>query len=292
MKLISRWNAAAAVLVALAAALCLSACIVSPGKFDSLFHLRKDGTFTFSYNGQIYLLALSRLAEMSAEADANEEFLESACYDDDFVERPCTEDETAEQREEWSQQAERRQQQAAREAEQMGQLLGGIDPSDPEAAEEIAARLRRQDGWTKVQYRGDGLFDVEFSIDSRLGHDFSFPTLERFPISNSFVVANRRKGDSVRVEAPGFAPMGSGNPFQSMMAGMATTIATAGETAEAPPSQPAVEGTFRIVTDGRILANNTDEGPSSGPAAGEQVLEWSVNARTQSVPMALIQLSE
>ena len=292
MNLISRWNAAAAALVVLAGALCLSACIVSPGKFDALFHLRKDGTFTFSYNGQIYLLALSRLAEMSAEADANEEFLESACYDDDFVERPCTEDETAEQREEWSQQAERRQQQAAREAEQMGQLLGGIDPSDPEAAEEIAARLRRQDGWTKVQYRGDGLFDVEFSIDSRLGHDFSFPTLERFPISNSFVVANRRKGDSVRVEAPGFAPMGSGNPFQSMMAGMATTIATAGETAEAPPSQPAVEGTFRIVTDGRILANNTDEGPSSGPAAGEQVLEWSVNARTQSAPMALIQLSE
>ena len=49
-----------------------------------------------------------------------------------------------------------------------------------------------------------------------------------------------------------------------------------------------MEGTFRIVTDGRILANNTDEGPSEG--AGGQVLEWKVNKRTQSAPMALIQL--
>ena len=145
MKLILRWNAAVAALVALAGALCLSACIVSPGKFDALFLLRKDGTFTFSYNGQIYLLALGRLAEMSAENEANEEFVASACYDDDFVERPCTEDEVAGQREEWSEQAERRKQQAAREAEQMRHLLGGIDPSNPEAAEEIAARLRRQD---------------------------------------------------------------------------------------------------------------------------------------------------
>ena len=54
------------------------------------------------------------------------------------------------------------------------------------------------------------------------------------------------------------------------------------------PSAPDMEGTFRIVTDGRILANNTDEGPSSG--RGGQVLEWKVNPRTQAAPMALIQL--
>ena len=49
-----------------------------------------------------------------------------------------------------------------------------------------------------------------------------------------------------------------------------------------------MDGTFRILTDGRILANNTDEGPSEGTAG--QVLEWKVNQRTQSAPMALIQL--
>ena len=135
---------------------------------------------------------------------------------------------------------------------------------------------------------GAGLFDVEFSIDSRIGHDFTFPTIERFPMSNSFVVANLREGDSVRIEAPGFAPMASGNPFQSMMAGMATTFPAAGEDAAAPPSLPEIDGTFRIVTDGHILANNTDEGPQATP--GGKVLEWRVNRRTEAVPMALIQL--
>jgi len=49
-----------------------------------------------------------------------------------------------------------------------------------------------------------------------------------------------------------------------------------------------MEDTFTIVTDGRVLANNTDEGPS--PGARGQVLEWKVNRRTPSAPMALIQL--
>lgn len=290
MKPISRWRAAAAVTIVTVAALALTACIVAPGKFASTFDLRNDGRFTFTYDGEIHLLALSRLAEMSAEAD-EEAFAETACYDDEsFEERPCTDEEVAEQRGQWEEQAEARKQQAEREAEQMKQIFGGIDPSDPAAAEELAARLRRQEGWSKVEYRGDGVFEVTFSISSRIGHDFTFPTLERFPMSNSFVVANLRQGDSVRIEAPGFAPMASGNPFQSMMAGMATSIAIAGaaEGDDAMPAMPEMEGTFRIVTDGRILANNTDEGPSQD-AAG-QVLEWKVNRRTQSPPMALIQL--
>ena len=54
------------------------------------------------------------------------------------------------------------------------------------------------------------------------------------------------------------------------------------------PPMPIMEGTFRIVTDGRILANNTDEGPRAS-AAG-QTLEWRVNARTQSPPTALVEL--
>ena len=287
MNLISRWKTAAATAFATAAALALAACIVSPGKFEATFDLRRDGTFTFSYDGQIYLLALSRLAEMSAAAEAGGDFVETPCYGDEgFEERPCTEEEIAEQRESWESQADARREQAAREAEQMKAFLGGIDPADPAAAEELAARLRRQEGWKKVEYRGDGLFEVEFSLGSRLGHDFAFPTLERFPMSNSFVIANLRQGGGVRIEAPGFAAPG-GTPFQAMMAGMATTFPAA-EGNPTDPQRPEIDGTFRIVTDGRILANNTDEGPTEG--AGGQVLEWKVNRRTQSAPMALIQL--
>lgn len=291
MKLISRWKAVAAAVFAVVATFALTACFVSPGKFEAMLDLRRDGTFTFSYNGEIYLLALSKLSEMSAGQD--QPFVETPCYDDEsFEERPCTEEELAEQRVAWEQQAESRRQQAEREAEQMRQVLGGIDPADPAAAEELAARLRRQEGWKRVEYRGDGMFDVEFSLASRLGHDFAFPTLERFPMANSFVIANLRQGGSVRVEAPGFSGQ-SGNPYQSMMmAGMASSFpaAAGADDPAAASAMPEMDGTFRIVTDGRILANNTDEGPVAG--SGGQVLEWKVNRRTQVAPMALIQLDD
>jgi hypothetical protein len=288
MKLISRWKAAVAAVFAAAATFALTACFVSPGKFEATLDLRRGGTFTFSYNGEIYLLALSKLAEMSAGQD--QPFVETPCYDDEsFEERPCTEEELAEQRVAWEQQAESRRQQAEREAEQMRQILGGIDPADPAAAEEIAARLRRQEGWKRVEYRGDGMFDVEFSLASRLGHDFAFPTLERFPMANSFVIANLRQGGSVRVEAPGFSAQG-GNPYQSMIAGMGSLDTRMQSEGSGMPAMPEMEGTFRIVTDGRILANNTEEGPIAG--AGGQVLEWKVNQRTAAAPMALIQLGD
>jgi hypothetical protein len=284
VKLISRWKAAAAAAFAVAATFALAACIVSPGKFESTFDVRRDGTFTFTYKGEIYLLALGKLAEMSGEQEA--EFVEAPCFNEegDYAERPCTEEELAEQRQAWEEQAEARKQSAEREAEQMRQFLGGIDPADPAAAEELAERLRRQEGWRRVEYRGEGLFEVEFSLSSRFGHDFAFPTLERFPMSNSFVTANARQGGSVRIEAPGFSAQ-NGNPYQGMMAGLDTRMQSEGG---GMPPIPEMEGTFKIVTDGHILANNTDEGPTA--SAGGQVLEWKVNRRTQAAPMALLQL--
>lgn len=280
MIMIGRWRATAAAAFAAVASLALSACILSPGTFDATLDLRRDGRFTFSYNGQIYLLALSKLADMSNQA--TEDFVASTCWDDDFNERECTEEEIAEQRATWNVDAEQRRARAEQDAAAMRQMLGGIDPADPKAAEELAARLRRQEGWKRVDYRGDGLFEVEFSLSGTLGHDFVFPTFERFPLTNTFVVANVRQGRSVRIEAPGFTAQGAANPFQAMVAGMAT----APDATTLPI--PDMEGTFRVVTEGQILANNTDEGPRSSPDG--QVLEWKVNQRTETAPMALIQL--
>lgn len=279
--------------VAILATLALAACVVAPGRFQSTLELRRDGQFTYSYRGQIYLLALSRLAELASKADAGAEAFDAQpCYDfDSFEERPCTEDELAEQRAEWEEQAAERQASAERDSAAIQALLGGIDPADPQAAEELAERLRRQKGWSRVDYRGDGLFEVEFSLTSHIGHDFSFPTFERLPISNSFVVANLRQGATVRIEAPGFAAQGAGgNPLQGMMTGMAGVFEAADsqEAAAETPGLPEIDGTFRIVTDGRILSNNTDEGPAE--VAGGQMLEWKITPRTRAAPMALIQL--
>lgn len=289
MHMIGRWRAAAAGALVLVASVALSACVVSPGSFEATLDVRRDGRFSFAYVGQIHLLALSKLAEMSSQAESgDDDFIETPCWDDDFNERECTEEELAEQREAWEAAADERKASAEREAEAMRQFLGGIDPSDPKAAEELAERLRRQEGWKRVDYRGDGLFEVEFALSSTLGHDFIFPTFERFPMTNPFVLANLRQGRTVRIDAPGFAAQGgSSNPFQSF-AGLAALGAASSATAEGMPQIPEMDGTFRVVTDGQILANNTDEGPTTTPEG--QVLEWRVNQRTETAPMALIQL--
>ncbi len=270
-------------------AMLLTGCLLSPGKFTSELHLRNGGTFAYSYNGEIYLLALSKLAEMGNKAEnAGAEFVQQPCYaEDSFEERDCTREEIAEQKREYASAQEKKQ----KDAEMMRGMLGGIDPADPEAAAELADRLRRQKGWKQVDYKGDGLFIVEFAIEGRLDHDFLFPTIERFPMSNFFVLVANREGGTVRVDAPGFSAQAGGNPFQGMMAGMAGMFNAASENEEeGAPVLPELSGTFRIVTDGEVLANNTDEGPAASTAG--QVLEWKVNKRTQVAPTALIKLAD
>ncbi|WP_232842957.1 hypothetical protein [Allopontixanthobacter confluentis] len=274
-----------------ALAMVLTGCLLSPGKFTSELHLRNGGTFSYSYDGEIYLLALSKLAEMGNQAEnSGSAYIQQPCYsDDEFEERECTSDEIAVQKSQYS----ARQQKQQKDAEMLRAMLGGIDPADPEAATELAERLRRQKGWNKVDYKGDGLFVVSFAIAGRLDHDFLFPTIERFPMSNFFVLVANREGGTVRVDAPGFSAQSGGNPFQGMMAGMAGMFAATAETAEADgeslPVFPELEGSFKIVTDGQILANNTDEGPAASTAG--QVLEWQINKRTQVAPTALIRLT-
>lgn len=269
-----------------ASALMLSGCLLSPGQFTSELTLLQDGSFSYNYDGEIQMLALSKLAEMSAQSE--EEF-SAHCYNEDFEERECTSAEVEEQRGEWQSQAESRRAKKAREAEQMKTFLGGVDPSNPEAAQDLAETLSRQRGWNAVEYKGDGLFDVDFSISGRLTHDFAFPTIEKLGMANTFVTVHLRDQGQVRVDAPGFAAQGGGNPMQGMFAGLAGFAGmegSAGESGSAPPKVVVPEGTFSVVTDGRILANNTDEGPAAH-ALGE-VLTWQINPRTEQAPTALI----
>jgi hypothetical protein len=161
-------------------------------------------------------------------------------------------------------------------------MLGGIDPSDPRAADELAERMRKQAGYRSVTYVGDGKFVVDFAIAGRLDHDFSFPTVEKLPVVTPFVAIFRRADRSVRIDAPAFAASAAGGPLAGMATGMAGK--------DVPAGFPVLDGSFAVLTDGEILANNTDDGPQAG-AGGLRRLAWKVTPRTASAPTALVQLN-
>ncbi|MCA1661141.1 MAG: hypothetical protein LC648_02810 [Novosphingobium sp.] len=268
------------VALALLACLLAAGCFLLPGKFASELTLRNDGTFAFAYRGDVHVLALSKMAQDEMGEDAK--FEPVPCYDDNTGdERPCSADEISVQRSDWATQQEAARAKRREDAEMMRKMLGGIDPADPRAAEELAERMRKQAGWRSVTYVGDGKFVVDFAIAGRLDHDFSFPTVEKMPVATPFVAVFRRADGSVRVDAPAFAANTGGGP----MAGMASGLADK----EAGGGVPKLDGTFAVITDGEILANNTDDGPQAG-AAGLKRLSWKVTPRTVSAPTALIKL--
>lgn len=276
---------------ALAGVLLLAGCMLLPGKFTSDLALRKDGSFSFSYKGEIYLLALSKMAaEQRSKSEGDATFEPATCYNDDTGdERECTSDEIAEQKKTWeddiaSGKAAAEEKKKSDEAMAKA-MLGGIDPSDPRAAQEFAERLRRQRGWKSVIDKGDGRFEVEYAISGRLDHDFSFPTIERFPMVTPFVTLIRRADGTVRVEAPAFASNAASSPFM----GMAAAAADGKDGKRAAEGMPTLDGVLTLTTDAEILANNTDEGPVAGPAGKR--LEWKVSDRTTSAPTALVRIN-
>lgn len=256
-----------------ALAMLAAACIFAPGKFTSQLDLKKDHSFAFHYAGEIVMIPL-----MKSESDQT--FEPSACHDEQtYDERTCTADELAQQKKDWE---ESREQKRKSDADMAKMMMGGIDPNNPEAGKEIADKLRRQAGWNKVEYIGDGKFDVDFSASGKLDHDFVFPTFEGFSMSNPFLQVFARADGSVRVDAPGFGPAEGAAASQSMAAGLAGSDNGKGAVGMA-------DGIFTIVTDGEILANNTDEGAAAAP--GGKALTWKVNPRIPSAPTALVKLA-
>jgi hypothetical protein len=278
-------------------ALVLTGCFMTPGKFTSELAITGPDSFTFSYEGEIFFLGLSKLAQMDAGA---QEFTPNDCYNDETYEtRDCTEEELAAQRADWEAGASERAEQQKKQAEQMAALMGGIDPSDPKAAEELVKILQRQKGWERVVHKGDGVFDVSYKITGTMGHDFMFPLIEGFPTTNPFVQVYLRKGGQVRINAPGFAVqnsetgglgtlLGAGSFAGLAAMGAAEEAAKNGEDPAMIPGVPQIDGTFtiRAASGMRILANNTDEGPVADTAG--EALVWQINPRTAQAPTALI----
>lgn len=308
------------ILVAAAAAWMLTGCLLSPGKFTADMTVMRGGGFSFTYKGDIHLLGLSQLVAMGAALDdKGGEFTPSPCYGEpaevdaavlktayaqdeqegegwaeEALERECTPAEIESQKEAWEEQRAAKKAEDAKNIEIFKAMLGGIDPTSPDAIDEFITRIKKQKGWREVVHKGDGLFTVDYAISGRIDQDYSFPTIEKVQGITPFIVATARTNNAVRIDAPAFAAGGQSSFMGGNMGGLMSILQAVGSSSNSEEAKifaglPKPDGMFTIRTDGDILTNNTEDGPSV--AGAMRVLEWKVNARRDRAPEALISLN-
>ena len=254
------------VVMALSAPFLLTSCLLLPGKFDATLDIRRDGNFNFHYAGELIV------ADPSPKP---EEFVSYGCFDDESGdERECSEQELADQRAEFEQ-----QQASDTTITRMGGPSGDLGSEEGIIA--LVEQLNKQRGWNRVVYRGNRIIDVDYSVSGKLTQEFAFPVVDGQPGILAFLTLTPRKNGSVKISAPAF----SNNKDGTQMAGAAGAMASGA--ADNRSKGATAEGTFTITTNGDILTNNTDDGPTSLTTG--QRLRWDVTARSTNAPEALIQ---
>ncbi|APG62398.1 hypothetical protein LPB140_05855 [Sphingorhabdus lutea] len=284
------------ILFALAAPFLLTGCLLMPGNFNAEMIAYKNGQFSFTYKGEIQMVGMqlmlrqwSSIAEKEGEEEA--EFT-AICYDEegDFDVRDCTEEETEEQREEWQKNIDAKKKKAEELKETLGALLAGVDPEDPESINEFARGLTRMEGWNKVEHKGDGVFEVDYSIKGMLDRDYAFAFIPGYSMGEPLFYANRWTEGRVKFAAPTFRNnLDLNSLFVASAAGFSAIAPLAGEKGPTGISYKAARGTFTIKTDGEILTNNTLEGPKQ--VNGMNVMSWEVRPGSDRAPEALIKLA-
>lgn len=285
-------------LFAIAAPLLLTSCLWGPGKFTSDLTLRKDGSFTLDYRGEIVLQIPEDAGKIepwradmahcyvgAGEADSSTKVtVHSVDQSGKPIavtpkERPCTAAEVARLKSDYeknqAQQAQMKQKQAEQAAAMFG--LPGLDEASNRA---FAAKLMKYAGWRSVTYRGNGVFDVDYHMTGRATQDFIFPALPDNDLLLPFIAIRRRADGSVLVTAP--ALTGGAGPLMERMA----AAGAAGNTKTDMVSH--AQGRFTVTTDGEILTNNSEDGPSPSPI-GRQ-LHWDVGPASNKIPETLIRL--
>lgn len=294
--------------------LLLSSCFLAPGAFTAGLDLKRDGSFTFTYKGEVIFLdpeemgggkkdatakawkdswaecykegepSYNEFADAGMETfDVKDEASNAADAAADAMDdnrRPCTRAELAALKSKFDATEQQRLAREKQEAAQMAAMFG-FNPNDETANAKLAATLMRQEGWRSVSYRGKGVFDVDYQIASKIGHDFIFPLFPQGDILVPFVIVRGQDKGSVRVTAP--ALIGGGLKALAAQAKMLGMPAD-----KDMPQSSRTKGIFTVRTEGEILTNNTENGAST--AGGVKTLTWDINPQTEKTPEALIKL--
>jgi hypothetical protein len=238
-----------------AAALTLSSCILSPGKFVSTLHIGKDRSFTFTYVGEVILLdpasAMSKgMAEGLAGADKPDE--------GGMVDLDAVADNVAASPEPALPAAP-----AAESAKSLAE------------AKAVAEALSKEVGYRSVQYLGNNKFRVDYAMTGKLDRSFIYPINMDAKSIIPWVAVEVRKDRTARIMAIAFGD-------QDMDMGAAGAAAN-------QDSQPKERsGTFTFTTDAELVMQNNEEGVA--PGAGTRVV-WKVTPASKTVPTAVVRFA-
>ncbi len=239
-------------LLALVAPLLLAGCLLIPGKFESELRLMNDGTYSFVYNGQMQLAEGGDDAMSSPSGIADGEQAGSGSSEED-------------------------QKNAA-----MRSIFGGAVPGDDEGLKLFAAKLAKYDGWNKVEYIGDNMFEVEYAISGKFDRMLAFPTIPGATMQFPFVQVIRRNKGELEILTPAMASAGG-------LVGNLRPPSLGGPSDESKAQL--IDGTFTIVTDGTVLSNNTEDGLTVDGSLKN--MHWKVDATSgpEGSPRAIVKLA-
>ncbi|MFC0590136.1 hypothetical protein ACFFF7_11980 [Novosphingobium aquiterrae] len=249
----------------------LTGCFFLPGNFVSQLDVRRDGTFDFTYVGEI-------VTTLPEEGGARKwDPAMAHCYrEDSDDERTCATDEIARQRTRFDASENAREQQAADIAE-----LVGYDAYDEAANEEFARKMENFKGWDKVAYKGHGVFAVEYRLSGTLEREMTFPVLPQAQMVMPFLTIRRAKDMVVEVEAPGLTP-------HRLREVMLRALQGANGTSDRNdvPMFNRARGRFTLTSDTDLTASNGEESVSGD----RHTVVWTIDGDTEIVPQAQIVL--
>ncbi len=234
-----------------AAALTLSSCILSPGRFVSTLHIGKDRSFAFTYVGEVILLDPA-----SAMQQGMQEGLAGAA--------PPGEG-------------------GAAGEEDVTANVAGAAPAAPAApaaetaqqiaeAKAVAEALSKEVGYRSVEYLGRNKFRVDYAMTGRLDRSFVYPVNMDAKSIIPWLVVEVRKDRTARFQAIAF-----GDQDMDM-----------GSSAKPDSGPKERDGTFTFTTDAELVMQNNEEGMAPGP--GKKVV-WRVTPASKSVPTAVVRFA-
>lgn len=244
---------------ALAGLLALSACLVTPGLFESSLDIRADRSFNFAYKGEILASDMGKDAMTGSGASSGDDV------------QPEGETDSTPTLLKIAAQGERSNDE---------DFSSKADGSDDARMQAIATALTKEKGFRSARYLGDHKFEIDYAISGRLTHAFLFPFNIDAQIVLPFVTVEMRGDDRVRVKAPGFS-----NGFDKSQgpAGLNSLGGSADEAAKA------LNGIFTLTTDAEIVSQNQEDGAQSVPQ-GKKIV-WTITPLTGEAPAATLRVA-